>query len=86
MLHQLGAVPVLAHVAHYPGLQLSHLALLREFGVEGLEIFRTASERSGIANNPASWEEIAAKLGFFPTFGSDYHGPHRPSRLGQFRI
>ena len=70
-----GAVPVLAHpLSLYVswGKMEETLADLKEAGIEGLEAWHPGT-RVGEA---LRLEEMAKKLGFFVTAGSDFHGPN----------
>lgn len=70
-----GAVPVLAHpLSLYVswGKMEETLADLKETGIEGLEAWHPGT-RVGEA---LRLEEMAKKLGFFVTAGSDFHGPN----------
>jgi predicted metal-dependent phosphoesterase TrpH len=64
-----GGLPVLAHFSEAPG-QLGLLRELREAGLRGLEVYyRTFS-----ADTVTLVADIAKRLGFVATGGSDYHG------------
>ena len=64
-----GGVPVLAHFSEAPG-QLGLLRELRDAGLRGLEVYyRTFS-----ADTVALVSDVATRLGFVATGGSDYHG------------
>ena len=64
-----GGLPVLAHFSEAPG-QLGLLRELREAGLRGLEVYyRTFS-----ADTVSLVADIAKRLGFVATGGSDYHG------------
>lgn len=70
-----GAVPVLAHpLSLYVswGKMEETLRDLKESGIEGLEAWHPGT-RVGEA---IRLEEMAKKLGFFVTAGSDFHGPN----------
>lgn len=70
-----GAVPVLAHpLSLYVswGKMEETLSELKEAGIEGLEAWHPGT-RVGEA---IRLEEMAKKLGFFVTAGSDFHGPN----------
>lgn len=70
-----GAVPVLAHpLSLYVswGKMEETLKELKESGIEGLEAWHPGT-RVGEA---LRLEEMAKKLGFFVTAGSDFHGPN----------
>ena len=78
-LREGGAVPVLAHPIRMPyppdderlaGL----LTLLRQQGLEGLECHH--SEHS--AEDVASFQSLAQRLGLKQTGGSDFHGGNKP--------
>jgi predicted metal-dependent phosphoesterase TrpH len=64
-----GGVPVLAHFSEAPG-QLGLLRELRDAGLRGLEVYyRTFSpDTVGLV------ADVATRLGFVATGGSDYHG------------
>jgi predicted metal-dependent phosphoesterase TrpH len=64
-----GGVPVLAHFSEAPG-QLGLLRELRDAGLRGLEVYyRTFSpDTVGLVS------DVATRLGFVATGGSDYHG------------
>ena len=78
-----GGHPVIAHPM---SLYLSwgklpeHLEYWREMGIEGLEAWH-----SGVNKNQGKrLQDLAEKMGFFVTGGSDYHGENRKDRkLGQ---
>jgi predicted metal-dependent phosphoesterase TrpH len=64
-----GGLPVLAHFSEAPG-QLGLLRELRDAGLRGLEVYyRTFSpDTVGLVS------DVAKRLGFVATGGSDYHG------------
>ena len=64
-----GGLPVLAHFSEAPG-QLRLLRELRDAGLRGLEVYyRTFSPET-----VALVADVAKRLGFVATGGSDYHG------------
>jgi predicted metal-dependent phosphoesterase TrpH len=64
-----GGLPVLAHFSEAPG-QLGLLRELRDAGLRGLEVYyRTFSPET-----VALVSDVATRLGFVATGGSDYHG------------
>jgi 3',5'-nucleoside bisphosphate phosphatase len=64
-----GGLPVLAHFSEAPG-QLGLLRELRDAGLRGLEVYyRTFSP-----DTVALVSDVATRLGFVATGGSDYHG------------
>ena len=64
-----GGVPVLAHFSEAPG-QLGLLLELRDAGLRGLEVFyRTFGPETVVLV-----ADVAKRLGFVATGGSDYHG------------
>jgi 3',5'-nucleoside bisphosphate phosphatase len=86
-IQELGGVLVLAHPMDYQNLTEKHLIQLRELGVEGLEIYSGHQKESPLARNIAEWERLCLALGFFPSFGSDFHGPdRRRNKLADFPL
>lgn len=70
-----GAVPVLAHpLSLYVswGKMEEILSELKEAGIEGLEAWHPGTK----VGEAMRLEELAKKLGFFVTAGSDFHGPN----------
>jgi predicted metal-dependent phosphoesterase TrpH len=64
-----GGLPVLAHFSEAPG-QLGLLRELRDAGLRGLEVYyRTFSPDTVVLVS-----DVATRLGFVATGGSDYHG------------
>ena len=68
-----GGLPVLAHFSEAPG-QLGLLRELRDAGLRGLEVYyRTFSPDTVVLVS-----DVAKRLGFVATGGSDYHGDLGP--------
>jgi len=73
---QTGGVPVLAH----PGAYFQHtsredLVLLKEKGLEGLEIYTSYHD----ADQTEYYKILAGELDLVPTSGSDFHGTIKPN-------
>jgi predicted metal-dependent phosphoesterase TrpH len=64
-----GGLPVLAHFSEAPG-QLGLLQELRDAGLRGLEVYYRTFSRDTVA----LVSDVAKRLGFVATGGSDYHG------------
>jgi hypothetical protein len=64
-----GGLPVLAHFSEAP-MQLGLLRELREAGLRGLEVYY----RTFNPDTVALVSDVATRLGFVATGGSDYHG------------
>jgi len=79
-----GGIAVLAHPGRYDLQPSVRREMLREFGElggEGIEVV-TGSHRP---EEYATWQRVAAEMGFLASRGADYHGPgessHEPGRL-----
>lgn len=73
-----GAVPVLAHPgAYFQNATKEDLAILRESGLEGLEVYTYYhdSAQTGL------YKKIADELDLVPIAGSDFHGKIKPHIL-----
>jgi len=75
---QTGGVPVLAHPgANFMNANRRDLSLLREKGLEGLEVHTTYHTKE----KTEKYRKLAKELNLVPTTGSDFHGilkPHVP--------
>ena len=75
---QTGGVPVLAHPgAYFQKTSKEDLVILKENGLEGLEVYTSYHDPS----QTEFYKEIAEELGLVPVAGSDFHGrikPHIP--------
>ncbi len=70
-----GGVPVLAHPgAYFQKASQYDLAVLKESGLEGLEVYTSYHDPSQTEN----YKAIAEELGLVPTAGSDFHGTIKP--------
>lgn len=76
LIHELGAVSVLAH----PYLNLTEpqlevfLSRAKAWGLQGMEVrYSTYDEQTTLAA-----DEIAARFGLLPSGGSDHHGANKP--------
>ena len=76
LMHELGAVAVLAHPALDKGHQL--IGELAAGGLDGLEVYH-ASHTPGLVT---AFLGEARRHGLLITGGSDNHGPHRPPDIG----
>jgi len=82
LIKDAGGVPVLAH----PGLMKfdnistlkSHIKRLKNMGIEGIETHYPTHSPELFS----SLSEIAEELNLLETGGSDYHGMHKPNRIG----
>lgn len=80
LLHELGAVAVLAHPAMDRGHEL--IRPLAEAGLDGLEAYHPSS-RNGLAR---VFGDDARQHGLLLTGGSDNHGPDRPPDVGEVPV
>jgi predicted metal-dependent phosphoesterase TrpH len=85
--HETEGVPVLAHPgAYFQKASREDLAILKESGLEGLEVYTSYHDPS----QTEFYKKIAKELDLVPTAGSDFHGkikPHIPFgslREGQY--
>jgi predicted metal-dependent phosphoesterase TrpH len=75
---QTGAVPVLAHPgAHFQNSSREDLAILKENGLEGLEVYTYYHDPS----QTQLYKKIAEELDLVPIAGSDFHGKIKPHIL-----
>ncbi len=81
LLHDRGAVPVLAH----PGLirwpmerLLPMLKVWQDAGLRGLEVYHPANQ-----GNYPSWDRLARQRGLLVTGGSDYHDGTSHGQIGE---
>lgn len=75
MAPQTGAVPVLAHPGAYFQRASKHdLAILRECGLEGLEVYTFYHDDAQVEQ----YKTLAKELDLVPTAGSDFHGQIKP--------
>lgn len=89
MLTPMGAIEIIAEAgglpvwAHPPGDVID--TLLRpmiDAGLRGIEVYRPRNRRDHVLR----LEQICRSTGMFPTGGSDWHGPHGGSALGDFFV
>jgi len=80
LMHQLGAVAVLAHPALDKGHQL--IAELAAGGLDGMEVYH-ASHTPGLVT---AFLAEARRHQLLITGGSDNHGPHRPPDIGEVDV
>jgi len=72
---QTEGVPVLAHPgAYFQKASQYDLAVLKESGLEGLEVYTSYHDSSQTEH----YKAIAEELGLVPTAGSDFHGKIKP--------
>lgn len=72
---QTEGVPVLAHPgAYFQNASKHDLAVLKESGLEGLEVYTTYHDSSQTEH----YRAIAEELDLVPTAGSDFHGKIKP--------
>ncbi len=72
---QTEGVPVLAHPgAYFQNATKYDLAVLKESGLEGLEVYTSYHDSSQTKH----YKAIAEELGLVPTAGSDFHGKIKP--------
>jgi len=70
-----GGVPVLAHPgAYFQQVKKEDLVLLKERGLEGLEVYTSYHD----PEQTKFYKELAEELGLVPTAGSDFHGTIKP--------
>lgn len=75
IVSQTGAVPVLAHPgAYFQKVKKKDLAVLKEHGLQGLEIFTSYHS----AKQSESYGRMAREFDLVPTAGSDFHGTIKP--------
>jgi predicted metal-dependent phosphoesterase TrpH len=75
MVHQIEAVPVLAHPgAYFQRTDKSDLRILKENGLEGVEVYSSYHDSSQVQ----LYKEMAEELDLVPTAGSDFHGAIKP--------
>jgi len=75
IVSQTGAVPVLAHPgAYFQKVKKKDLAVLKESGLQGLEIYTSYHS----AKQSESYSKMARELDLVPTAGSDFHGTIKP--------
>jgi predicted metal-dependent phosphoesterase TrpH len=79
LIRTAGGCAALAHPG--PGWKYTDLALLRELGVDAIELI-PPSRQHHRASHLAQW---ADSLGFIPIAGSDFHDPDAGRRLGSAR-
>ncbi len=71
-----GAVPVLAHPgAYFESATREDLVVLRDRGLEGLEVFSSYHRTRSLVEE---YEKMAEELGLVATAGSDFHGRVKP--------
>ena len=80
MIESAGGLSVLAH----PGAHVSDRVVeeLRDAGLSGIEIWHPQHGSALVRR----YRQIAARLGLIETGGSDFHGPHRSTQLGDMRV
>ena len=70
-----GGVPVLAHPgAYFQQVKKEDLVLLKERGLEGLEVYTSYHD----PEQTKFYKELAEELRLVPTAGSDFHGTIKP--------
>lgn len=75
IVSQTGAVPVLAHPgAYFQKVKKKDLAVLKEHGLQGLEVFTFYHS----AKQSESYGRMAREFDLVPTAGSDFHGTIKP--------
>jgi len=75
IVSQTGAVPVLAHPgAYFQKVKKKDLAVLKEHGLQGLEIFTSYHS----TKQSESYGRMAQEFDLVPTAGSDFHGTIKP--------
>jgi len=75
IVSQTGAVPVLAHPgAYFQKVKKKDLAVLKERGLQGLEVFTSYHS----AKQSESYGRMAREFDLVPTAGSDFHGTIKP--------
>jgi len=76
MVPQTGGVPVLAHPgAYFQQVTREDLVLLKEKGLEGIEIYTSYHD----AGQTEYYKVLADELDLVPTSGSDFHGTIKPN-------
>lgn len=80
MIESAGGLSVLAH----PGAHVSDgvIETLCDAGLTGVEVWHP-QHRSQMVRR---YRQLAARLGLIETGGSDFHGPHRSTQLGDVRV
>lgn len=89
MLTPMGAIEVILDAgglpvwAHPPGDVIDALLPpMIHAGLRGLEVYRPRNRRDHVLR----LEQVCGSTGLFPTGGSDWHGPHGGSALGDFFV
>jgi predicted metal-dependent phosphoesterase TrpH len=89
MVPQLGGVAVLAHPgASFQKITREDLILLKEEGLEGLEVYTSYHN----SQQTQIYKELAAEFDLVPTAGSDFHGSIKPQiafgsiKNGEYRM
>lgn len=80
LIHAAGGVSVLAH----PGAALpdSVIEALRAAGLQGIEVWHPQHGTAAVRR----FRALADRLGMLQTGGSDYHGAHRSTNLGEMAV
>lgn len=80
LIHAAGGVSVIAH----PGAALSDgvIEALRDAGLQGLEVWHPQHGVAAVRR----YRALADRLGMLQTGGSDYHGAHRSTNLGDMPV
>lgn len=73
MIQEAGGLPVMAHPGQYKGNLTAVVALLKEQGLWGIEVYYPAHTEGQIVE----YRSLASRYSLYETCGSDYHGAFR---------